>query len=71
VIVAVLGTYYIVAARGDFAPFFRTSVWLRLVVLVGFVGLVAVGWAPVPLIIFGVIDTIGALWTWTALRSAV
>jgi hypothetical protein len=71
VLVAVLGAYYILAARSDFAAFFRTSVWLRLVVLAAFVGLVAVGWAPAPLIIFGVVDAIGALWTWTALRSAV
>jgi hypothetical protein len=70
VIVAVLGTYYIVAARGEFTAFFRTSVWLRIVVLAGFGGLVAVGWAPAPLIIFGVVDAIGALWTRTALRSA-
>lgn len=69
VVVGALGAYYIVAARAELGPFFRATVWVRALVLVGFGGLAAVGWAPVTLIVFGVIDALGAVWTPTALRS--
>lgn len=69
VVVAVLGAYYIVAARAELDAFFRATVWGRFLVLLGFAGLAALSWAPVTLIGFGVVDTIGALWTWAALRS--
>jgi hypothetical protein len=34
------------------------------------VGLVAVGMAKPPLVLFGVIDLLGAIWTWRALKAA-
>jgi hypothetical protein len=69
-IVALLGAYYIVAARAELSAFFRASVAFRLFALVGFGGLAAVGWAPATLIGFGVIDALAALWTRSALRAA-
>lgn len=69
VVVGVLGAYYVVAARAQLELFFRATVWGRALVLAGFVTLVALGWAPAPLIAFGVIDTLGALWTWVGLRT--
>jgi hypothetical protein len=69
VVVGALGTYYIVAARAELDPFFRATVWVRALVLVAFSSLAAVGWAPVTLILFGVIDALGGFWTWMALRS--
>jgi len=68
IVVGALATYYIVAARGDFVPFFKASVWVRVLVLVAFCGLVALSWAPAAIIGFGVIDSLGGLWTWLALR---
>ena len=70
IVVAVLGAYYVVAARAELTVFFRASVWIRFAVLVAFAGLAAIGWAPPMLILFGIVDTIAAAWTWSALRSA-
>ena len=69
VVIAVLGAYYVVAARAELNPFFRATVWGRCLVLLGFASLAALAWAPVALIGLGVIDSLGALWTWSALRS--
>lgn len=37
--------------------------------LVGFAGLAAMAWAPIMIIGFGLVDALGAPWTWTALRA--
>ena len=66
---SVLGAYYVVAARAELIPFFRATVWGRCLVLVGFAALAALEWAPMTFIGVGVIDSLGALWTWSALRS--
>lgn len=67
-VVGFLGGYYVVAARAALDAFIRATVWFRLGALAGFVTLAALSWAPATLIGFGVIDALGALWTWTALR---
>lgn len=69
-IVAVLGGYYIAAARAELEAFFRATVLFRTLALAGFAGLAVAGLAPATLIGFGVIDAIAAFWTWTALRAA-
>jgi len=69
VVVFVLGLYYTQAGRENAVPFFRWSVWGRFTILIGFTGLVVSGQAPVPLILFGVIDAAGAAWTYVALRT--
>jgi hypothetical protein len=69
-IVAVLGYYYIVAARYELVPFFWASVWGRPTVIVCFAALVILGLARPVLVLFGAIDLLGAVWTGLALRSA-
>ncbi len=69
VVVAVLGAYYVAAARAELVPFLRATVWGRAMALVGFVCLAALSWAPPMIVAFGVVDALGALWTWSALRS--
>ena len=69
VVIAVLGAYDVVAARAELDPFFRATVWGRCLVLVGFAGLAALALAPMTFIGVGVIDSLGALWTWSALGS--
>ncbi len=71
VVVFVLGLYYIQAGRQEVMPFFRWTLWGRPIVLLSFIGLVAAGVAPPILIGFGVVDTLGAVWTFFALRSQV
>jgi hypothetical protein len=69
IVVGVLGGYYIAAARAELTPFFRATVWGRSVVLAALCFLAVLKLAPPILIGFGIIDALGALWTWSALRS--
>ena len=63
IVIGVLAYYYIVAATNNLTPIFWATVYGRFGVLVAFVGLVLVKKAKPPLIIFGVIDATGAVWT--------
>jgi len=63
VVVGVLAYYYIVAALNNLTPYFWASVYGRFGVLVAFVVLVLSKKAKSPLILFGVIDAAGAIWT--------
>jgi hypothetical protein len=67
-IAAILGYYYIVAARYELTPLFWASVYARSLLIVCFAGLVLVGLAEPILVLFGVIDLLGAAWTAWALR---
>jgi hypothetical protein len=69
VVVAILGAYYIAAARTETVAFMRWTIAGRFGVLVGFTAIVLAGWSPPALLVFGVIDAAGALWTARALRS--
>ena len=69
-IVAVLGYYYIVAARYELVPFFWASVYGRPAVILCFACLVVLGLARPILVLFGGIDLLGAIWTGLALRSS-
>jgi hypothetical protein len=69
-VVMVLGFYYIQAARDDSISFFRSSVWGRTMILVLFTALVAAGNAQPQLVLFGMVDALGALWTARALKKS-
>ncbi len=56
-------------ARAELLSFMRTSVWVRASVIVVLGALVAVGLAPPPLLVFGIVDLAAAVWTALALRS--
>ena len=62
-VVGALAYYYIVAALNNLTPFFWATVYGRFGILVSFVGLVLFKKAKAPLILFGVIDAAGAVWT--------
>jgi uncharacterized membrane protein HdeD (DUF308 family) len=68
-VVAILGYYYSTAAKNELTDFFRATVWGRNAILALFLALVLLRLAPPQLIVFGIIDAIGAFWTWTSLRS--
>jgi uncharacterized membrane protein len=68
VVVAVIGVYDLIFAARAVKPAYLPSVLLRVFVFVVFVALALLGLAPPQLILFGVIDLLGALWTWTAMR---
>lgn len=62
--------YYIQAARHEMTEFFRWTVYARASVILFFSLFVLLGLAPAALILFGVIDLLGASWTAAALRPA-
>ncbi len=69
-LVAFLGVYFWIAAATDLVPIFRATVLCRLTVPVFFLVFVLGAWAGWPLLLFGLVDAVGALWTWGALRGA-
>lgn len=68
-LVLFLGIIDIVAARGEWAAFFRLSVPLRGSVILFFGAFVAFAGAPAMLLLFGSADFLFALWTAQALRQ--
>jgi hypothetical protein len=62
-VVLVLGFYYIISAQNDLSAFFWATVVGRFGILVLFVSLVLAKQAKPMLILFGVIDAAGAVWT--------
>lgn len=69
VLVFNIGIYYLYAARCEARAFFQASVFTRCLVLAAFIAFAALGLAPPMLILFGVADFLGAIWTQLALRS--
>ena len=69
-LVLILAYYYVQAARSEMQPFFRWTVHARPLVVVCFIVFVALGLAQPMLIVFGVVDLLGAIWTGLALRSS-
>ena len=65
-----IGVYYCFAAASEATAFFRASIYTRSLVLAGFIVFVLLGLAPVPLILFGIPDFLGGLWTRWALKQA-
>lgn len=64
-----LSLYYIQAAREEVTAFFRFTTWGRPLILIGTVGLAVAGLVPTVIVVFGVIDAAGGIWTAVALRA--
>jgi hypothetical protein len=69
-LVLFLGFYYVLAARAEMTVFFRWTMYPRVTVILFFTAFVVSGFAQPPLILFGVADLLGVLWTGLALRSS-
>lgn len=63
------GVYYLYAAKCEATAFFRASVYTRIFALAAFVAFSLAGLAHPMLALFGVVDSIGGLWTWKALKT--
>ena len=70
IVATVLGGYYLAAARGEAAIFFRASVWGRAVGAGAFALLVACGIAPAFVLLMAALDAAGAAWTWSSMRRS-
>lgn len=68
--VAVLGFFYITAARNELVPYFKASIIGRTVFTFVLILLWVFGVAKWNVILVGVVDLFGSLWTGMALRSA-
>jgi hypothetical protein len=64
-----LGVYMWVAARHENKPFLEASVYTRGSVFCAFVVFALMGLASPMIVLFGLIDLGGGLWTWTALKA--
>ena len=64
-----LGLYYVFMAATNNPLFLTLTVYTRAAVLLWFIVFVVVGWAPAQLILFGLADAAGAVWTYTAMRK--
>ena len=69
-VVIELAICYGFAGVSEARPFFVATVFGRLLALLAFAAFAGLGLAKPTLILFGVVDTLGALWTWRALRTA-
>lgn len=67
--VGVMGAFFIAAARNNVTPFFHFTVWGRTIVLLAMTALILLQLAPPVLILFGLMDAAGAVWTRAALRE--
>ena len=68
-LVLVLAFYYWNAAHAGLTGFFGWTVAARTSVLLFFIAFVVAGYAPPTLILFGIVDVAGAVWTALALRG--
>jgi len=69
VLLLLLAYYYIQAARAKLMAFIAWTVYARLAVFVSFLLLVLFKLARPILLLFGLIDLLGAIWTAVALRN--
>ena len=65
-----LSFYYILGARNELRVFFRWTVYTRGAAFIFFIIFVLLGFVKPIIILLGVIDLFGAIWTALALRSS-
>jgi hypothetical protein len=68
-VVFAIGIYYVVMAPTNNVLFTRLTVYVRWSVFMWFVIFVVIGYAPLQLLLFGVIDLAGALWTYVVMKK--
>jgi hypothetical protein len=64
-----IGVYYWYAAKCEAKAFFEATVYARGFVFIAFAAFVVLGFVNKALILFGVVEVIGAIWTWLALKK--
>ena len=68
-IVLALALYHIHCARNNVIPFFQITVPGRIGFAIGLVILFLMGFAGAGLVLFAILEILGAAWTWSALRK--
>jgi|GEM_PF-179565 hypothetical protein len=70
VIVFNIGLYYVFMAPQNNTTFLMLSVFTRAAILLWFIVFAVIGWAPYTLVLFGLVDAAGAVWTYTSLKKS-
>ena len=70
VLTLILGFYFIQAARKEIIEFMRWTIYARLTFMLFCIVFVLLGFIGPILLLFGLLDLLGAVWTALALRSA-
>jgi protein-S-isoprenylcysteine O-methyltransferase Ste14 len=65
-----LGIYYMLAARKEMTDFFHWTVYIRAAVILFLTTFVLLGYVRPVLILIGVVDLLGAVWTGMTLRAS-
>jgi hypothetical protein len=65
---AIIGWFFLVSARHGTESFFRATLFARPFLFLSLCAYVLFALAPPQLILFGVVDLLGAAWTFLALR---
>lgn len=68
-LVLILGVFYTLSGRRGLTDFIQWSVFIRVSVILFLTAFVLLGYSKPPLILFGVVDLLGAAWTFLTLRS--
>ena len=69
-VVGFLALYDWVAARTEAVAIIRLTVLTRLAAPLFFLAFVTAGWVRWPLLLFGLVDLVTALWTWRLLAGS-
>lgn len=69
VLTCCIGYYYHRSGAGNVQSFFKHTVVVRLFVFLSFVSFVLLDYVSPVLILFGVVDVFGAVWTFLALKK--
>jgi hypothetical protein len=64
-----IGVYAWVAAKHENKPFLEASVYTRSVTFVAFTTFAIIGLASPMIVLFGVVDLLGGIWTHIALKA--
>ncbi len=64
-----IGVYAWIAGKHENRPFLEASVYTRFVVFVAFTTFAVIGLASPTIVLFGVADLLGGMWTYFALKA--
>ena len=70
VVILFMAFFYVQAARSGMTDFFKWTVYTRCTLILFFIVFVLLDFADPPLILFGVVDLLGAIWTGLSIRTS-
>lgn len=70
VLTVILGFFFLQSARSGFTAFFRWTIAARCFLFLSVSAFALLGLVTPMLVLFGVVDLVGAAWTWYCLRKS-